>query len=79
MTQSIVIIWYHLSGHHPAVVGERRARERWYVTKRQPSYLDMLVKLRRVLIAAQYLPEVADQPTPEEIRAVRMAWADAAA
>jgi hypothetical protein len=79
MTQSIVIIWYHLAGHHPGVVSERRARERWYTTKRHPSYTDMIIKLRRVLIAAQYLPEVADQPTPEEIRAVRLAWADAAA
>ncbi len=59
-TQSIVIVWYHLAGHHPNVV-------------------DMIVKLRRVLIAAQYQPEVPTQPTHEEIRAVRLAWAQAAA
>jgi hypothetical protein len=39
----------------------------------------MIVKLRRVLIAAQYQPEVPDQPTHEEIRAVHLAWAQAAA
>jgi len=38
----------------------------------------MIVKLRRVLIAAQYQPEVPDQPTHDEIRAVRLAWAHAA-
>jgi hypothetical protein len=50
--------WYHLAGHHPSVVRDRRDRAPWYVAKRHPSYLDMIVKLRRVLIAAQYQPEV---------------------
>jgi len=77
-TQSVVIIWYHLAGHHPSVVRDRRDHAPWYATKRHPSYLDMIVKLRRVLIAAQYQPEVPDQPTPDEIRAVRLAWAQAA-
>jgi len=78
-TQSIVIIWYHLAGHHPSVVRDRRHRAPWYTTKRHPSYLDMIVKLRRVLIAAQYLPEVPDQPTHEEVRSVQLAWAQAVA
>jgi hypothetical protein len=39
----------------------------------------MIVKLRRVLIAAQFHPGVPRQPTPEEIRAIRVAWAQAAA
>jgi hypothetical protein len=39
----------------------------------------MIGKLRRVLIAAQFLPEVSRQPIPDEIRAVRPAWAEAAA
>ncbi len=79
VAQSIVIIWYHLAGHHPAVVRDRRDRAPWYTTKRCPSYLDMIVKLRRVLIAAQYQAEVPRQPTHDEIRAVRLAWAQAAA
>jgi hypothetical protein len=78
-TQSIVIIWYHLAGHHPAVTRDRRNRAPWYTTKTCPSYTDMISKLRRVLIAAQYLPEVPHQPTPDEIRAVQLAWAEAAA
>jgi hypothetical protein len=78
-TQSVVIVWYHLAGHHPSVVRDRRHHAPWYVTKQHPSYLDMIVKLRRVLIAAQYQPEVPRQPTHEEIRAVQLAWAQAAA
>jgi hypothetical protein len=39
----------------------------------------MLVKLRRILIEAQYQPQAAQQPTRDEIRAVQLAWAQAAA
>lgn len=41
------------------------------VRRRRP--LDMIVELRRVLIAVQYQPEVPDQPTPDEIRTVQVA------
>jgi hypothetical protein len=78
-TQSVVVIWYHLAGHHPAVVRDRRDHAPWYTTKKCPSYQDMIVKLRRVLIAAQYQPRAAQQPTPDEIHAVQLAWAQAAA
>jgi hypothetical protein len=74
-----VVIWYHLAGHHPTVVRERRHRAPWYTSKNHPPYLDMIVKLRRVLIAAQYLSEQPHQPSPEEIRTVQLAWAQAAA
>jgi hypothetical protein len=78
-TQSIVIIWYHLAGHHPPVVTSRRAAAPWYAAKACPSYLDMITRLRRVMIAAQFSPQVPRQPTPEEIRDMRVAWAQAAA
>jgi hypothetical protein len=42
-TQSIVIVWYHLAGHQPSVVRDRRHRAPWYTTKRYPSYQDMIV------------------------------------
>jgi hypothetical protein len=74
-----VITWYHLAGHHPPVVRGRRATAPWYAAKACPAYLDMIIRLRRVLIAAQSSPEVSRQPAPEEIRAIRMAWAEAAA
>jgi hypothetical protein len=78
-TQSIVITWYHLAGHSPAVARGRCERTPWYATKACPSYLDMIVKLRWVLIAAQFRPGVPRPPTPEEIHAVHLAWAGAAA
>jgi hypothetical protein len=78
-TQSIVIIWYHLAGHSPAIARDRRDRAPWYATKTCPAYTDMITKLRRILIAAQFHPGVARPPTPEEIHAVHLAWADAAA
>jgi DDE superfamily endonuclease len=79
IAHSVVVIWYHLAGHHPTVAQDRRHRAPWYTTKTCPSYADMVGKLRRVLIAAQFLPDLPHQPTPDEIRAVRLAWALAAA
>jgi hypothetical protein len=55
LVQCLVVVWYHLAGHSPPVVDERRQRARWYTTKTHPSYQDMLSKLRRVLITAQFL------------------------
>ena len=78
-TQSIVIIWYHLAGHRPAIARERRHQAPWYTTKTCPAYIDMIIKLRRVLIASQFHPGVPRQPTPEEIRTIQLAWAEAAA
>ena len=74
-----MIIWYHLAGHHPSVVRGRRAAAPWYAAKAHPAYIDMIVRLRRVLIAAQFSPEAPRQPTPEEIRTIGLAWAEAAA
>ena len=71
-TQSLVITWYHLAGHSPAVVRRRRA-------KACPSYLDMIAQLRRVLIAARISKGSAARPTPEQTRAVLAAWHAAAA
>ena len=77
--QTLVVIWYHLAGHSPKVIAEHRNRARWYTTKTHPSYHDMLIKLRRVLIATQYRADQAPEPTPEQIQTIRLAWADAAA
>lgn len=79
LVQSLVIVWYHLAGHSPRVVEQYRQRARWYTAKTQPSYQDMLIKLRRVLIAAQFRADPLVEPTPEQIQAIRMAWVDAAA
>ncbi len=74
---SLAIVWYALAGHSPADVAEHRARARWYTTKRNPSVADMLAKLRRTIIAAQYLPTRLQEPSSQEIAAVAQAWAAA--
>jgi hypothetical protein len=77
--QAIATTWYTTAGHDPADVDDHRARAPWYTTKAQPSTADMLAKLRRVLIAARFRASHHDQPTPEEIHAIRLAWEDTAA
>lgn len=79
LAMTLTILWYALSGHHPDVVAEHRARAPWYLSKTNPSAADMLAKLRRTIIAAQYLPRQAATPTPQEIAAVQQAWVAAAA
>ncbi|MET9024827.1 hypothetical protein ABZW96_04315 [Nocardia sp. NPDC004168] len=76
LTQTLVILWYHLAGHSPGVVAEHRGRARWYTTKHHPSYPDMLAKLRRTLIAAQYCADLPGDPTPEQIHTIRLTWAN---
>jgi hypothetical protein len=72
--QTIAIIWYATAGHHPDDVTERRRNAPWYRTKTEPSTADMIAKLRRVLITARFPRPRPDQPTPEEIHAMRLAW-----
>lgn len=79
ITQSLTVIWYALAGHHPDVAAQRRAAAPWYTTKTQPSYQDMLVKLRRILITARFRGGKAAHPTPQQTLAVHQAWAEAAA
>ena len=77
--QTLATIWYAVAGHDPADIEDRRARAPWYRTKNQPSTADMAAKLRRVIIAARFKPSHPDQPTPEEINIIRLAWEDLAA
>jgi hypothetical protein len=74
---SITVVWYALHGHHPNDAADRREQAPWYTTKTDPSFADMLAKLRRVIIAARFLPATAGRPTDAEIRAVQQAWARA--
>ncbi len=79
ITQSLVVVWYALHGYHPDDAAHRRDEAPWYPGKTHPAYLDMIVKLRRVLITARFRGGKHRQPTPEETLAVHAAWADAAA
>jgi hypothetical protein len=74
---SVVTVWYTLHGHCVGDVAGHRARARWYTTKTEPSYDDMAVKLRRVIIAARFRSPGPEQATPQETRAVLAAWAAA--
>jgi hypothetical protein len=77
--QAITTCWYATAGHDPADVEEHRARAPWYTTKTQPSIADMAGKLRRVLITTRFRASRPDQPTPEEINIIRLAWEGLAA
>jgi hypothetical protein len=77
ITMGIVTVWYARAGHHPDDLADRRARQPWYTTKTEPSYEDMIAKLRRVIIAHRFMPQRLDPPTPQQIHAVHQAWAAA--
>lgn len=75
--QAPAVCWYATAGHHPADTKARRLDAPWYTSKTEPSTADMSAKLRRVIIAAKFKRLHADQPQPEEIHAIRLAWEDA--
>jgi len=54
LVHTLIILWYARSGHDPADVDDRRAAQPWYRTKTEPAFEDMLIKLRRTLIAARF-------------------------
>jgi SRSO17 transposase len=76
---TLAIVWYALAGHSARDLGERRRRAPWYLDKRQPSVEDMLVKLRRTVIAAR-LSSSMDQPASDRnLAQLAEAWELAAA
>jgi hypothetical protein len=74
---SLTIAWYALHGHSPTDVADHRARAPWYRTKTNPSTADMLAKLRRTIIAAQYSPGPLSDLYRQKISAIHHAWATA--
>lgn len=74
LAHTLIVIWYARHGHDPADIDDRRAQQPWYRTKAEPAFEDMLIKLRRTLIAARFSGTPPDQPAPEQIRAVLAAW-----
>jgi DDE superfamily endonuclease len=75
LAMTLTITWYTLHGHHPDDVAEHRARAPWYHTKTNPSFADMLTKLRRTIIADQYSPGRLRAPYQQKITAIQQAWA----
>lgn len=65
-TQSLVVVWHAQHGHRPDIAERRRQAAPWRQSKTQPSYLDMLTELRRVLIAARFLQESPEPQPPKK-------------
>ena len=74
-----VVCWYATVGYHPDDVKERRELASWFRDKAQPSVLDILAKLRRVIVAGYLRSEDAQPPTPQEITILGPTWKDVAA
>jgi hypothetical protein len=79
VVNSVAICWYATAGHDPGDVHAARALAPWYRDKAQPSVLDMLAKLRRVIIAAQFRQAEPGPVTSQEIGIIRLAWESVAA
>jgi DDE superfamily endonuclease len=79
LVHTLIVVWYARHGHDPADIDARRDDQPWYGRKTEPAFEDMLIKLRRVMIAARFSTPGPAQPTNDEIRAVTSAWAAAAA
>jgi hypothetical protein len=77
--QAVTVTWYATAGRAGDDPQARRRNSPWYTSKSEPSTSDMTALLRRVLIAARFKAPRPDQPTCEELHAIRLAWEDAAA
>ncbi|MHB1431108.1 MAG: hypothetical protein ACYCVZ_03190 [Streptosporangiaceae bacterium] len=76
---TLIVVWYARHGYDQADIDARRDDQPWYGEKTEPAFEYMLVKLRRVMIAARFSAATPGQPADHEIRAVTSAWAAAAA
>jgi hypothetical protein len=76
---TVAIAWYALAGHAPGDVRERRRRQPWYRSKLEPSVEDMLIKLRRTVIAARLSSSMGPQASGRKLAQLAEAWELAAA
>jgi hypothetical protein len=79
LVQTLVIVWYTLHGYHPDDVLTRRPSQPWYDSKTEPSFQDMIAKLRRTLIAARFTAVRPRHVDPDLLRDYSLACAAAAA
>ncbi len=79
LAHTLIVCWYARHGYDPANIDARRAEQPRYTEKAEPSFEDMVIKLRRTLIAARFSPANPAQATDTEIHAVLGSWAAAAA
>jgi DDE superfamily endonuclease len=74
---SLAVVWYAQAGQPTTDLARHRTLAPWYTSNRAVSLADMLVALRRTLIAAQYRPTGQLTPTATETQEVQAAWAAA--
>ena len=79
LVQSLVVIWYALHGYHPDDALARRLAQPWYQSKTEPSFENMITKLRKTLIVARFTPVSPGQPNPDLLHDYALACAAAAA
>ena len=79
LVQTLVTYWYATAGYHHDDLATRLAAEPWYTGKTEPSFEDMLAKLRRTLIAARFTATTPNPLDPDIIRDYELACAAAAA
>ena len=77
--QSLVVVWYATAGYHPDDTLARRLAQPWHQTKTEPSFEDMINKLRKTLIVARFTPTSPGQPDPDLLHDYALACAAAAA
>jgi hypothetical protein len=73
LVQCLVTVWYAEHGHHRGDAQERRRLSPWYTTKEDPSFEDMIAKLRRVLIYASFSDVTAGYDSPTETHTYHLA------
>jgi hypothetical protein len=79
IVQSMIVVWYALYGYDPADVTDRAIAQPWYRTKTEPSFEDMILKLRKTIIAARFTTVTPGQPDPDLLHDYALACAAAAA
>ena len=79
IVSTLVVTWYARHGHPRHAVTARRHDQPWYATKTEPAFEDMLIQLRRTMIAARISAGSSAHPTPEQTQQVLAAWHAAAA
>ncbi|SNQ52021.1 conserved hypothetical protein [Frankia canadensis] len=78
LVQTLVIVWYTCTATNPRTYSPAGSL-RWSDSKTEPSFEDMIVKLRRTLIAARFTAVRPGHVDPDLLRDYSLACAAAVA